>query len=243
MAQPSGPAVVLTRESEDNAPLKQALEARGVPVVEIPCVSTAFVPATLPPGPFAAAAITSRLGVRGLVRASLLPGLLASGPGRSRPLFACVGSATAEELARAAIEADIIADPPTGENVVRAMRVRLSPGDGVVLVRGNLTAFDIEGALSAAGIACAPMVVYENLEPDVLPLAAFKVAAVVVASPSAVSRLLAANPWLSDAPFAAFGPTTERAARDRGVRAVEVIGTALKDQLARIETLYAASRG
>ncbi|MDD5309597.1 MAG: uroporphyrinogen-III synthase [Deltaproteobacteria bacterium] len=243
MAQPSGPAVVLTREAADNAPLKEALAARGVPVVEIPCVSTAFVPATMPRGPFAAVAIASRRGVRGLERASLLPSLLASGPGGSRPLLACVGAATAGELVRFGIEADLVAEPPTGETLVRMLVSRLAPGSAVALARGNLTAHDIEGALVAAGIACAPIVVYENAEPVVPSLPAFPVAAVVVASPSAASRLLASNPWLAGAPFAAFGPTTERAVLDLGAQNVHVIGTALPEQVARLETLCAASRG
>ena len=87
------------------------------------------------------------------------------------------------------------------------------------------------------------MVVYGNAEIDVSSVPAFPVAAVVVASPSAASRLLAANPWLAGATFAVFGATTERALRDLGARNVHVIGTALPEQVSRLEALCAAPCG
>ncbi len=243
MALPAGAAVVLTRERADNAPLREALVARGVPVVEIPCVATVFVPATLPAGPFAAAAFTSRRGVLGLERAGLVEPLLAAGPGGGRPRIACVGAATAAELRRVGAEAEIVADPPTGEALARALAAHLAPGSAAALVRGNLSAHDIEGDLRRAGIGCSPIVVYENVAPEVPALRPFPVAAVVVASPSAARRLLAANPWLAAAAFAAFGATTERALRDLGATRVHLTGTALPEQVARLEALCALAGG
>jgi uroporphyrinogen-III synthase len=78
--------------------------------------------------------------------------------------------------------------------------------------------------LERAGFVLLPVVVYENLAPDIPAVAPFPVAAVLAAAPSAARRLLGANPWLTNASFVAIGATTEKALRDLGVRSVATVG-------------------
>jgi uroporphyrinogen-III synthase len=234
MALQAGPVVVLTREREDNLPLARELASRGVPVLEIPCLATRYLePAELHAVP-AAVAFTSRRGVRGLLRLPLHARLLSGEP---VPLVCAVGSATADALLASGFPAGIVAEPPSGESLAEALAARLPNGARVALVRGNLRAGGMDEALERAGFVLLPVVVYENLAPDIPAMAPCPVAAVFAASPSAARRLLGANPWLRKASFVAIGATTEKALRDLGVRSVETAGP---DHVAWVKALCAA---
>ena len=226
MAVPAGPPVVLTREREDNAPLAAALNARGVPVVEVPCLETRFVsPETWPPVGDAVI-FTSRRGVEGFTRQPGARAFL-----QQHALVAAVGPTTAAALEGAGVHVAVVADPPRGEVLARTLldpsAPRLRPGSVVTVVRGNLRASGLDEALGAAGVVLHSLVVYENVEPPVPALAPREVAAVMVASPSAGRRLLAANPWLREATFLAVGATTRESLIGHGVTRVRDAGATL----------------
>ena len=217
------PCAVLTREPADNARLAAGLRAAGVPVVEVPCLHTRWLaPPPLPEAP-AAVVFTSRRGVRGLRHTPRAWERLL--PPRGRPLVAAVGPATAAALRAAGAPADVEAEPPTGGALARALLPLLPPAAQVIVVRGLLQAGGLDEALAAAGHAVLSVPVYSNEAPPLPTLAPFPVAAVLLASPSAGERLLAALPWLLDAPLLAGGPTTAAALRALGATDVHDVGT------------------
>lgn len=222
MTDAPGPVFLLTRESEDNRAVRAAVEARGLPVREIPCVATQYYrPAVLPRPGFASVTFSSRRGVRGVVRHGLSGELIETDP---RPLVAAVGPATASELADSGIRADIVADPPGGEVLAPLMAERLTPGSRIVMVRGTLRVNGMDQILTQAGFKLEPMLVYENIDPGVPGLDPFPVAAVLVASPSAARRLVEKNPWIKEHRFAAVGPTTAKALTGLGVESIHELG-------------------
>lgn len=237
MDMPSGPVVVLTRESRDNLDLAKALLQRGVVVREIPCVSTRYIqPQRLPEARIDVVTFSSRRGVRGVVEQDLVNRLI---PEKDRPLVAAVGRATARELESAGIAVDLVADPPRGVVLAHEIMKEIEPPASVAAVRGDLRAGGMDEALEQAGFWVEPVIVYENVGPDIPRLEPSPVAAVFVASPSAARRLVDKNPWIKGAHFCAIGPTTAAALRDLGVGAVEEVGTQMD---AQVEALCAAHR-
>lgn len=223
MDLPTRPAVVLTRESDDNRELAQALAARNVPVFELPCLATRLIEAgPLPDGPCAAVAFSSRRGVRGALLHGPLVHLL---QGAGRPMIAAVGDATAAALREAGLVVDVVAEPAEGAVLAQLLLARLAAKSSVMLIRGNIQRGELAQALREAGHGVAELTTYQNYSPEIPVLAAFPVAAVFVASPSAVKRLVEKNPWLLNQPFCAIGPTTAEAARQLGARRVFEIGT------------------
>jgi uroporphyrinogen-III synthase len=223
---PPHPAVVLTRERPDNAPLAAALERRGVPVVQIPCTSTRYVdpdPAeveALPdPGRVGALAFTSRRGVEGWVR-------WVQGASRDawprrldarRVTVAAVGRRTAAALAAARMSADVVADPPRGVVMARQLAAHLEAPAAVVVPGGRMRVREGDALLARRGFDVRGIVVYVNEEPPIEPRPRFDVGAVFVASPSAARRLLSAMEWMRGAPFVSIGPTTTDALVSLGV--------------------------
>jgi uroporphyrinogen-III synthase len=237
MDMPSGPVVVLTRESRDNLELAQALLKRGVLVREIPCISTRYVmPRRLPEAKIDVVTFSSRRGVRGMLELDLAGRLI---PEESRPLVAAVGKATAKELESAGIRVDLVADPPTGTVLAQRIMAEIEPPASVAAVRGDLRAGGMDAALEAAGFWVEPVIVYENVGPDIPRLEPSPVAAVFVASPSAARRLVDKNPWIKAAHFCAIGPTTAAALSELGVGSIEDVGTNMDVQ---VEALYGAHR-
>jgi uroporphyrinogen-III synthase len=230
------PVIVLTRAAEDNAPLRRRLEARGVPVREIPT----SVPRLLPPDALsedlAAVAFASRWGVRGLAAAGLLERILAAGP-----LVGAVGRATAEEAVAHGAAVDLVADPPTGAALAAALDARLPPGAAVLVPCGRGEDGEIQRALRAAGRPCRPLVVYENAAPPLPALLPFPVAGVFFAAPSAATRLLAALPWLVEVPVFAIGPTTLARARALGCAHALAIGPDPEFQADALERTWRAA--
>jgi uroporphyrinogen-III synthase len=135
-----------------------------------------------------------------------------------------VGEATAAALAEAGWTADLVADPPLGEELARLLQAKLEAGARIATVRGNLRAGRMDAILAEAGFELVPVEVYENAAPEVPGLEPFAVAAVFAASPSAARRLLAANPWMAGVDFVAIGPTTAAALEGLGVTRVTQAG-------------------
>ncbi len=229
MALSPGPAVVLTREPEDNLQLKDELAARGVPVREIPCLATRFIrPEHLPHETPSAVTFSSRRGVRACSQLDLLSELI---PGDSRTIVGAVGPATAASLSEAGIKVDLVANPPEGRELARLLVAKLKNGSRVTLVRGNLRAGEMDTILSQAGMLLDPLIVYENIEPDIPVCEPFPVAGVFVASPSAARRLLEKNPWMKKNSFFAIGSTTARQLSDLGIERVGVLGAGFDNWL------------
>lgn len=221
MDRPPGKKVVLTRAPEDNAGLARALRARGLQVVEIPCVATELVrPPSLPPGPFHAVAFTSRRAVRGVFEQDLWEPLVAAA---KQPLVAAVGAATAEALRSRGVAVEITAGAGGGEELGRLLIERLASPARILLPGGDLRAGGLERVLAAAGHRLQPLLVYRHVEPPLPHLQPFA-AVVQVASPSAARRLLSANPWLAGERFLAIGKTTAGALGELGVSQVELLG-------------------
>jgi uroporphyrinogen-III synthase len=236
MDMPSGPVVVLTRESADNLELAKALLERGVLVREIPCISTRYVMPRIPQAKIDVVTFSSRRGVRGMLEQDLVEKLI---PKENRPLVAAVGPATRTELESAGIKVDLVADPPQGTVLARLIMKEVEPPASVAVVRGDLRAGGMDDALEQAGFWIEPVIVYENAGPDIPRLEPTPVAAVFVASPSAAKRLVDKNPWIKDAHFCAIGPTTAAALKDLKVGSIEEVGTELDKQ---IEALCRAHR-
>lgn len=232
---PSGPVVVLTRESQDNLELAQALLERGVLVREIPCISTRLImPQRLPQAKIDVVTFSSRRGVRGVVEQDLVGRLI---PAESRPLVAAVGKATQKELESAGIQVDLVADPPKGSELARTIMKEIEPPASIAVVRGDLRAGGMDADLEEAGFFIEPVIVYENVGPDIPRLEPSPVAVVFVASPSAAKRLVDKNPWIKGAHFCTIGPTTAEALKGLGVGSIEEVGTEIGPQ---VEALYQA---
>jgi uroporphyrinogen-III synthase len=222
MDLPSGPAVVLTREPEDNLELALALRQRKIIVVEMPCLATNYLSqARLPAGPFDAITFSSRRGVRGFTRLDPAQQKIATG---KTILLGAVGQATADELTAAGLRVDLVADPPEGKILAEMLIERLKPNARIMAVRGNLRAGKMDTLLRQAGHQLEAGIVYENLEPEIESWPPFQVAAIFVASPSAAKRLLEKNPWMKEKSFLAIGPTTVTALQELGVDSCELIG-------------------
>jgi uroporphyrinogen-III synthase len=231
---PSGPVVVLTRESEDNIELAKALLERGVLVREIPCISTRFIMPNLPEARIDVVVFSSRRGVRGVVEQDLMKWVFPEG---RRPLVAAVGPATKNELESAGVKVDLVADPPKGTVLARLIMKEIEPPASIAVVRGDLRAGGMDADLEEAGFWVEPVIVYENVGPDIPRLEPTPVAAVFVASPSAAKRLVDKNPWIKGAHYCAIGPTTAEALKNLGVGSIEEVGTELQMQ---VEALYQA---
>ena len=238
-AEPERRYALLTREREDNAPLRALLEAAGVPVLEIPCTRIVFTAPAIVPDRADALAFTSRRGVDGFFSCAACLRLLEG----TRPLVGAVGSATAARLGAHGVAADVVADPQTGEALGRALSSRLEAGARVAVVRGSLEAGGLEPSLRAAGIAAEPVEVYENRGVDLGPVARFPLCGALVASPSAAARLFSAAPWIADAAFFALGPTTAAALGDLGAARISVVGPEVSAQARALIAAHGAGRG
>ena len=246
MDRANGPAVVLTRQHEDNQELAAALTARGVVVREIPCLATRYLS---PKEPIIknpdAVVFTSRHGVRGFFQQESTgrhsqAAQPSGGPllgVTQRALIAAVGKATAGELQSRGVSVDLIADPPEGAALANLLINALPLGSHLLMVRGNLRTYEIDSQLTNAGYQPEDLIVYENVDVPIAALQPFPVAAVFIASPSAAKRLLSANPWMRDARMFTIGKTTAQALRTLGDSNVEEIGA---DPRQWLEVLFRA---
>ena len=216
--------VVLTRSDADNQALRRLLEARGVRCLSYPCIATQDaepseedVGVLLAAGPLAAVAFPSRRAVTGLLAQPALVGRLAL-PGSAT--VGAVGPATQKVLEAHGWPVQVLADPATGEALARALGRRLPPGACVLIPAGDKLRPTLPEMLTAQGLIAKPLLVYRHVACRPEPLASPPPAVVVCASPSAAQAFLESNPELTTVPFAAIGPTTAEALRQRGVHRV-----------------------
>ena len=235
MVVSTGPHVVLTREPEDNRALAQALQDRGVPVVQIPCVATRYLePEFLPPA-VDAVTFSSRRGVEGLLRSEAGRNWLEALPAAR---IGVVGPATGAALADAGRQTEWVADPARGEVLAALMTASLPAGARVAVVRGNLRAGAMDPLLNKAGLSLTLIQVYENLSPDIPVLEPSAATAVFFASPSAARRMFKANPWVGERICLAIGATTATALNELGVDAPLQAGAELSEWIEALSSAH-----
>ena len=224
--------VVVTRSKGGEDALSARLRDLGAEVREIP--SIAFAPPA-DPGPldaalrdlarfdwavFASATAVERT-VERLRALGLAPSDLA------RLSLAAVGPATAEALARAVREPDLVPAEAKGEAMAAALGPRVS-GRRVFLPRPAEGRPELLDGLLAAGAEVAAVEAYrttpappEAIRPLARWLEAGEIAAVAFASPSAVKAVVAGlgdrGALLGRVLLAAIGPTTAEALRAAGL--------------------------
>lgn len=198
------PVIVLTREPEDNAQLHQALAQREIPVLEIPCLKICYLQPTPLPHPVDAVVFTSRHGVKGWMDTSTFQQ-------PNRPLFAVIGTATAQALEFYGFRAEIVAEKPQGELLAQKVMTRLSPPARIAMVRGDLRAGAVDEILAARGFQLVSVPVYRNIMPEIPVITPCEVAAIFFASPSAAKRLFSVNPWMRSCATFCIGNTTASA--------------------------------
>lgn len=215
---PTRPTVVLTREPRDNEALERALQARSIPVRQIPCVRTRYVDPSAEGqrilsglGAGDVLAFTSHRAVTGFTRWT------GSGEGLAgQVVVTAVGERTAQALRDVSMAPSIVASPPTGEQLARSILERLGTDVTVVLPGAEKRAGGLVDVLGEAGVRVHCVTVYRNEAPPIPRLEPFEVAAVFAAAPSAARRLIRAMPWMREVHFVAIGPTTARALHQLG---------------------------
>jgi uroporphyrinogen-III synthase len=231
-------AVLVTRPLGEADPLVAALRAHGRAVVAIPTVVAVPEPAGGALDTALATSdgwdwivVTSAEGARALAAAWGRAQPTATTPG---PRIAAVGPATASALSDAGFHVDLVAEQSEGVGLARALA---STEDlhhqRILLPRADLAGRDLPDALRASGAQVREVIAYRSVvgpEVSAVPLSAAlrtgKLAAAVVASPSAARGLLAlaessdlADVAL-DLPIVSIGPTTTAACADLGFRTV-----------------------
>ncbi|MFZ4578499.1 MAG: uroporphyrinogen-III synthase [Myxococcota bacterium] len=257
------PTVVLTRSCDDNALLRERLEALGTAVIELP--TAAIV--DLPPQPEVATclslcaqaqvvAFTSRHGVDAWCRQLGAPSLLdAVQRGAS---VAAVGKGTASALERWGIPVGIQAsDPMTGAHLAQSIGdhlMRLSDHQTsagmparTLAVQGRQARPELLQGLRDRGLPVDTAVVYENVTPPpptpALAVACAQADAVYLAAPSAADRVLAWVPQLREVPLVVIGPTTATELLERhGLTAAAVAASATIDAAVQALQQVLASR-
>lgn len=212
------PLVILTREPGRNAALRSDLEARGLRVIEMPCVRTEVADRSVLAR--AVGGLTERDLLVLTSRAAVAAIGAAVGPATIRAEVAVIGPATAADARAAGMRVTFVAT--RADSATLAAELPLPPGR-VVLARSDRAGRDLPRILRARGARVREIVAYRTVagpSGDVRAASAAIAAGnavVVLASPSAVDGLLAALP--SDrarrAAIVAIGPTTAAAVRDR----------------------------
>lgn len=224
--------VVVTRSKGGEDALAARLRELGAEVREVP--SIAFAPPA-DPGPldaalrdlarFAWVVFASATGVERTVARLASLGLPAAAlAARS---LAAVGPATAEALARAVREPDLVPAVAKGEAMAAALAARVR-GRRVLLPRPAEGRPELLDGLRAAGADVVAVEAYrtvpapaEAIRPLAAWIAAGEIAAVAFASPSAVRAVVAGlgadAALLRRVPLAAIGPTTADALRAQGL--------------------------
>jgi uroporphyrinogen-III synthase len=208
--------VLVARASEHADGLTRLLVDAGAEVVDMPTISIAPVEFVLPAlDGYAWAVFTSANGVRAV----------AAKPPTPWPRIAVVGAATARAAPNAGLAVAFQPSEPRG--AVLGAELPVASGDRVLLLRSDIARPELPAALKARGALVDEVVVYHTA-PRTEPaleiaeqLAAGRLHAVVLSSPSSVRGLLAAcgtDPKLYvNTRLVAIGPTTAAAIAEAGL--------------------------
>lgn len=204
--------VVLTRQSEDNKALKKLLIENKINVIEMPCFDIAYVKPDneetkklLRLDEYEAITFSSKHGVIGFfvwletqaeIRNQIRPRIVAA-----------VGPKTALKLAEKNWNADIIANPATGEQLAVELLLKIAPAARILAIRGN-TSRDVSGKiLSEKGCTIHKLTVYENRQPLVNRVYE-DYDLVVYTSPLGAKRFIEKNSEATKKKSVAIGTTT-----------------------------------
>ncbi|WP_204793016.1 uroporphyrinogen-III C-methyltransferase [Olsenella profusa] len=241
----AGRRVIVTRPRDRAEGLAARLAALGARVDLVPCVETRSVPPVLLAPvvervpEFSWVVLTSTFGVRCLMAALDAAGRDVRWLAGAR--VAAIGSATAAELARRGVRADLVPAVYDGAHLGVALAEAAAPGDCALLFRAAAGTADLPDALDAAGVPYEDVAAYETvLAPEPAPeglaaaLAAGAVDAVTFTSGSTVEGFAHLFP---DAPSwrlvaVCLGERTAAHARAHGYQVV-VAPEATVDALAR----------
>jgi uroporphyrinogen III methyltransferase/synthase len=133
--------------------------------------------------------------------------------------IAAVGDATAAELLRHNLRADLVAEPFTTEALGEALIAAGAGGQAVLLARSDIAPPDLPQALAAAGAKVTDVAVYRTVRPAGLPPSARealkegRVDWIIFTSASTVDNFLAlvGDADISAVKLAAIGPVTAAA--------------------------------
>ena len=232
-----GKTVVLTREPADNAELASRLRARGVLVVELPCVRAAPLADARELAAELAAlveddwlVVTSRHGADAVARCHV-----------PRSLIAAIGDATAARLRAHGLAVAFQPSEPSGAALARELP---RPTRVVLLARSDRALPDLPALLRDRGAGVREVVAYRTVvgaHGDVAQVRALLDAngpvAVVFHSPSAVEGMVGAidASLVARAAIQVAGQTTLRAAR-------AALGPAADISLTREEVAHVSHR-
>ncbi len=220
-----GRTVVVTRAREQASELTGRLRGLGAEVIELPTIEIERVPFTLPPlHRYAWLVFTSVNGVRHFFDRGLAPaGLDARALAHLR--VAAIGPATADELARRGIRADLVPERFVAESLLESFPAPGAPGERVLVARAAEARDVLVEGLGAQGRVVDVLTVYRTVvgpaDPDGLArVRAGEVDAVTFTSSSTVTNLtglLGGVPRRQ--PLAVtIGPVTSERARALGWR-------------------------
>lgn len=217
--------VVVTRAREQASGLARRLRDLGAAVVELPTIAIEPVPFELPPlHRYAWLVFTSANGVRIFFQHGLGPaGLDARALGHLQ--VAAIGPATAAELARHGIRADLVPDRFVAEALLEAFPTPGAPGERVLLARAAEARDVLPEGLGAQGRLVDVLVLYRTVvgpaDPDAVErVRRGEVDAVTFTSSSTVTNLtgLLGGPPRPQPLVVTIGPVTSARAAELGWR-------------------------
>lgn len=202
--------IVITREQELTAAWATQLQARGLPVLQLPLLR--FVPVTPAPevagGSFDWILFTSPQGVRAFFDAGLEVGTARLGT---------LGAGTARALNEAGQADNLGIQARDGRELATAFVAMTDPGTRILLPGPRQRGPEVEEILTAAGCTVTVAPLYETLPvpPEDLPETNFSDADVIFfCSPSTVRAFCAS--WNARPEAVAIGETTAAVTRQEG---------------------------
>jgi uroporphyrinogen-III synthase len=243
-----GTCVLVTRPAEEAGTLTRILRERGARVFEAPTIEIDSVDDSseldravrqLAAGEFAWVSFSSPRAVDVLLGRLHRFGL----PPRLSAKVAAVGPATADRLAAAGVESDLVADPHT----TAALGAAFPEGSGrVLLPRADIAPEGLEEVLAAKGWTPVRVEAYRTRFPEELPedarrvVDAHEVDAIVFTSSSTVEGFVRMAGIPGGACAMCIGPVTADAARRAGFEVCWVAEPHTIDGLVRkLEEVYA----
>lgn len=218
MEHVSGKRLLVTRAEDDNGPWVERLISLGAEPVPFPCIS--IVPLVLSAGWTDSLEAASWVAFTSHRSVQLFADLLGKGNLAAHQI-AAVGPTTAAACVDRFGRCDLTSNEGTGAGLAKALAPKLPPGAVVLLPGAADPSPELATKLKRGGSQPVSLPLYVTR-----PTAAVEervdftranLAAVLFASPSAVSGCFATAKLSTDLPAACIGPTTTEAARAAGL--------------------------